>query len=68
MNPLAQIRVNVFGITQTEMAAIAAWFARVLAAPDDEAVATTVKTEVAALCRRFPLYRDSLEGVIAGQF
>ena len=31
---------------------------RVLAAPDDDRVLGTVKTEVERLCRTFPLYPD----------
>jgi glycine/serine hydroxymethyltransferase len=31
---------------------------RVLAAPDDDRVAQTVKTEVDRLCHNFPLYAD----------
>ena len=36
---------------------IAALIARVLAAPDDAAVAAAVKAEVEQLCQTFPLYR-----------
>jgi glycine/serine hydroxymethyltransferase len=40
-----------------EMRVIANLIARVLAAPDDAAVAATVKAEVETLCQTFPLYR-----------
>jgi glycine/serine hydroxymethyltransferase len=39
------------------MATIAALIARVLAAPDDQAVAAVVKVEVEHLCQTFPLYQ-----------
>jgi glycine hydroxymethyltransferase len=52
--------VTTRGMKEAEMAAIAEWFARVLASPDDAAVASTVKAEVEALCRRFPLYLGAL--------
>jgi glycine hydroxymethyltransferase len=48
------------GMQEAEMAAIAEWFARVLASPDDASVAAAVKAEVEALCRRFPLYLGAL--------
>jgi glycine hydroxymethyltransferase len=48
--------VTTRGLREAEMDAIAALIARVLAAPDDESVARTVKNDVEALCRRFPLY------------
>jgi glycine hydroxymethyltransferase len=50
--------VTTRGMREPEMDAIAAMFARVLAAPDDEAVARAVKDDVVALCRRFPLYPE----------
>jgi glycine hydroxymethyltransferase len=37
---------------------IAALIARVLAAPDDASVAQSVRADVEALCRKFPLYPD----------
>jgi glycine hydroxymethyltransferase len=48
--------VTTRGLGEPEMDAIASWIARVLAAPDDEAVAREVRGEVLALCRRFPMY------------
>jgi len=50
--------VTTRGLGEPEMDAIAALIARVLAAPDDEAVARAVKSDVEALCRRFPLYPE----------
>ena len=46
------------GMRETEMDAIAAFIARVLASPDDDAVLGAVRTEVEALCRKFPLYPE----------
>jgi glycine/serine hydroxymethyltransferase len=37
---------------------IAAFIARVLAAPDDESAAKAVRSDVEALCRKFPLYPE----------
>ena len=50
--------VTTRGMAEPEMDAIAGLIARVLDAPDDEAVAAGVKTEVEALCRTFPLYPE----------
>jgi glycine hydroxymethyltransferase len=50
--------VTTRGMREPEMDAIASFIARVLAAPDDEAVAAGVRADVEALCRRFPLYPD----------
>jgi glycine hydroxymethyltransferase len=44
------------GMREAEMDQIGALMARVLAAPEDGAVLGMVRTEVARLCRRFPLY------------
>jgi glycine hydroxymethyltransferase len=41
-----------------EMDLIAELIARVLDAPEDEAVAKRVGDDVRALCKRFPLYPD----------
>ncbi len=48
--------VTTRGMREADMETIAGLIARVLAAPDDEAVLTAVKGEVVALCDRFPLY------------
>jgi glycine hydroxymethyltransferase len=48
--------VTTRGMKEPEMDRIAAFMARVLAAPDDEAAGRTVRGEVEALCRTFPLY------------
>jgi glycine hydroxymethyltransferase len=50
--------VTTRGMGEPEMDAIAAFMARVLASPDDEAVARGVRADVQALCRKFPLYPD----------
>jgi glycine hydroxymethyltransferase len=46
------------GLGETEMRAIAALIERVIAAPDDEQVATAVRGEVREMCSRFPLYGE----------
>ena len=46
------------GMRESEMDAMAAFIARVLASPDDDAVLDAVRVEVEALCRRFPLYPE----------
>ncbi len=46
------------GMMEPEMDLIAGFIARVLAAPEDDAVAGMVRTEVEGLCRKFPLYPD----------
>ena len=46
------------GMAEQEMDLIADYIARVLAAPEDDGVAAMVRTEVEALCQRFPLYAD----------
>ena len=48
------------GMRETEMEQIGTLMARVLAAADDDRVIGMVKTEVEALCRRFPLYDSQL--------
>jgi glycine hydroxymethyltransferase len=48
--------VTTRGMGEPEMDAIAGFIARVLAAPDDEAVLQAVSADVRAQCRRFPLY------------
>jgi glycine hydroxymethyltransferase len=46
------------GMRETEMDLVGELIVRVLAAPDDDRVAATVKQEVERLCRAFPLYQD----------
>jgi glycine hydroxymethyltransferase len=48
--------VTTRGMKEPEMDAIAAFIARVLASPEDEAVAKAVKADVEALAKKFPLY------------
>ncbi|MFI5178926.1 MAG: serine hydroxymethyltransferase [Vicinamibacterales bacterium] len=50
--------VTTRGMREAEMDQIASLIARVLAAPDDEALARAVRTDVETLCRKFPLYPD----------
>ncbi len=47
------------GMKESEMKRIGGWIARVLAAPDDAAVQETVRGEVRAMCRHFPVPDDS---------
>jgi glycine hydroxymethyltransferase len=48
--------VTTRGMGEAEMDQIAALIARVLSAPDADAVIASVRTDVEALCRKFPLY------------
>jgi len=48
--------VTTRGLGEPEMDLIADFFARVLASPDDESVSRSVRSDVLALCRKFPLY------------
>ncbi len=47
------------GMRESEMDVIAELIARVLASPDDDRTISTVKSEVEALCRKFPLYPEA---------
>jgi glycine hydroxymethyltransferase len=51
--------VTTRGFAVAEMAVVASLITRVLAAPDDAAVAAAVKGEVEQLCQTFPLYRHA---------
>jgi len=46
------------GFTELEAEQVAHLIADVLDAPNDEAVAATVRAKVAALCKKFPVYGD----------
>ena len=46
------------GMREPEMDLVAELIGRVLASPDDEAALATVRSEVEALCRKFPLYPE----------
>jgi glycine hydroxymethyltransferase len=50
--------VTTRGMRAPEMDRIAAFIARVLRTPDDEAAIAAVRAEVQDLCREFPLYPD----------
>ncbi len=50
--------VTTRGLEESDMDTVASLISRVLAAPDDEAIARAVRTDVEALCRTFPLYPD----------
>jgi glycine/serine hydroxymethyltransferase len=41
------------------METIAEYIGRALASPEDDVVLNMVRTEVEALCRKFPLYPDA---------
>jgi glycine hydroxymethyltransferase len=47
------------GMRESEMEQIAEFIAAVLAAPDDDRVAASVREKIEALCRKFPLYPES---------
>jgi glycine hydroxymethyltransferase len=47
------------GMREPEMDRIAEFIGRSLASPDDDAALGRVRTEVEALCRKFPLYPES---------
>ena len=47
------------GMGEPEMDLVAEYIARALAAPEDDAALTMVRTEVEALCRKFPLYPEA---------
>jgi glycine hydroxymethyltransferase len=47
------------GMGEPEMDLVAEYIARALAAPDDDAVLSMVRSEVEALCRKFPLYPEA---------
>ena len=49
--------VTTRGLREKEMDLIAGFIGRVLAAPEDAAVQASVKQEVEALCKQFPLYK-----------
>jgi glycine hydroxymethyltransferase len=46
------------GMTEPEMAQIAAWTAEILEAPDDEDLGRRIRGEVRELCAAFPIYED----------
>lgn len=50
--------VTTRGLGEPEMDEIATLIAEVLAAPEDTAIAASVRERVRALCRRFPLYEE----------
>ena len=47
------------GMGEPEMDAVAEFIARALASPEDQSVLSMVRSEVEALCRRFPLYPEA---------
>jgi glycine hydroxymethyltransferase len=49
--------VTTQGMTEPEMATIAALIARVLRHRSDQSTIAAVRAEVAALCAKFPAYR-----------
>jgi len=48
------------GLKEAEMDVVGELIARALKTPDDDAALATVREEVERLCRKFPLYPDSL--------
>jgi glycine hydroxymethyltransferase len=59
--------VTTRGLKEPEMDAVAGFIARVLSAPEDEAVARAVRADVEALTRRFPLYPELSTTKAAGR-
>ncbi len=53
--------VTTRGMGEPEMDRVAEFISRVLAAPEDASVLAMVKSEVEALCRKFPLYPERLD-------
>ena len=51
--------VTTRGMAEPEMDRIGEFISRVLATPEDDRVASMVRTEVEGLCRTFPLYPES---------
>ena len=47
------------GMSEPEMDLVAEYIARALAGPEDDAALAMVRTEVEALCRKFPLYPEA---------
>ena len=47
------------GMGEAEMDLVAEYIARALAGPEDDAALAMVRTEVEALCRKFPLYPEA---------
>ena len=54
----ARRRVTTRGMRETEMETIGELITRALATPDDDRALGMVRTEVEALCRKFPLYPE----------
>ena len=50
--------VTTRGMGDSEMDLIADYIARVLAAPENDGVATMIRVEVESLCKKFPLYQN----------
>ena len=46
------------GFKEAEMKQVASWIWTVLSNPEDEAVITSTKVEVKALCQKFPVYQN----------
>src|SRR5215510_11122098 len=55
--------VTTRGMREAEMDLIGEFIGRVVAAPEDDRVIGTVKSEVDRLCQRFPLYAESTAGL-----
>jgi glycine hydroxymethyltransferase len=53
--------VTTRGMREREMEVIGEFITRALKSPEDDQVLRTVRDEVEALCRKFPLYPESLE-------
>jgi glycine hydroxymethyltransferase len=51
--------VTTRGLREPEMATVAEFITRALAAPDDDRALAKIRTDVEALCRKYPLYPDT---------
>ncbi len=50
--------VTTRGLREAEMAAVGEFIARALRTPDDDRALAAIRTEVEAMCRKFPLYPE----------
>jgi glycine hydroxymethyltransferase len=56
--------VTTRGLKEPEMDVVAGLIARVLSAPDDEAVARAVRDDVLSICRKHPLYPELMAATL----
>jgi glycine hydroxymethyltransferase len=56
--------VTTRGLKEADMDVVAGLIGRVLSAPDDEAVARSVRDDVLTICRKYPLYPELAESSV----